>query len=354
MKIQSCLEMELYILLQLLYSVFVMFYLIDISYLHLCFVFINKALTVKTLDLYLVPEVDQVIPQVYQGKNISRKAALDIIAEGKPYLRQNTPGLIYGKHQVPISAGSQNKMNWRTILGCPLSDRLWQSHSVFKIVIRKEKHSPIIGVVLVQFLPNDGVSNNIRDASTFYLDQHSNVRNIEFEYGRMVPAQKRLDIRTSCLTKYTRTRNNGNSKLPVMSEHQLGVSLFEFNQLFYQSSTLFSNSLTKSIKQLKKTGNTLDLKVAGRTHNLLPTYMCSSSLHNGVHIDANDLTSSFAIFYQEKDKIGHSYFAFPDISLLIELQSPVMIFWDGFRTRHCSIAIENGITSMFGCSKKRS
>ena len=157
------------------------------------------------MDEYLVPEVHQVIPQVYQGKHISRKAALGIIGNGKKLLRQNTPGLIYGKHQVPYSPRSKNKKNWRTILCCPTSHRLWQTHSVFKIVIRKEEDSPIIGIVLVQFLPNDGVSNNIRNASTYYLNEHSNVRNIDYEFGTMVPAQKRLDIRTSCLTKYTPT-----------------------------------------------------------------------------------------------------------------------------------------------------
>ena len=47
-----------------------------------------------------------------------------------------------------------------------------------------------------------------------------------------------------------------------------------------------------------------------------------------------------------------SYFAFPKISLLIQLQSPALLSWDGFKTKYCSVAMTNGISSMFGCSKK--
>ena len=57
------------------------------------------------------------------------------------------------------------------------------------------------------------------------------------------------------------------------------------------------------------------------TQHLLPTYMCSTSLHNAVNIDPNDSSPSFATFYQEKRGVGMSSFAFPEIGLLIQLNS---------------------------------
>ena len=81
--------------------------------------------------------------------------------------------------------------------------------------------------------------------------------------------------------------------------------------------------------------------------------MCSTSSHNAVHIDPHDSSPSFAIFYQEEKGVGMSYFAFPKIGLLIQLKTPVLLSWDGFKTKHCSVAMTNGITSMFGCSMKQ-
>ena len=137
-----------------------------------------------------------------------------------------------------------------------------------------------------------------------------------------------------------------------MSNRDLQLSLLDFSKLFYDSSEWLSRSLDSSISRLKKSGNTLHLKIGGTTRHLLPTYMCSSSLHFFVHIDPNDSLPSFAIFYQETKVVGISYFAFPEIGLLIQLRSPVLLSWDGFKTKHCSVATTNGITSVFGCSKK--
>ena len=289
---------------------------------------------------------------MHQGKTTSQYKALSIIANEKKLQRNNIPGLIYGKFQVPKCARGKNRKGSDTIFCSPISDSTFYSHLLFKIVIWKEpkiKTSPIIGIILVQFLPCDGVPSSVRMASSHYLYHHTNVRNIDYEHGIMVPMEKPLDLCTSSISKYLPTRNNRKRDKQGMINRDLHLSLRDFNQLFYDSSEWLSRSLNSSISQLKNSGNTLDLKIADRTQHLLPTYMCSSSLHNAVHIDPNNSSSSFAIFYQEEKGVGMSYFVFPEICLLIQLKTPVLLSWDSFKTKHCSIAMTNGITSMFGC-----
>ena len=108
----------------------------------------NKTIWENTIDLYPIPVSKQVIPRVYLGNPISRDKSLFIISKGKKLQRNNTPGLIYGKFQLPNHARGNNQMGWKTILSYPTSDI--NLHSLFKIVIRKEpqiKTSHIIGII---------------------------------------------------------------------------------------------------------------------------------------------------------------------------------------------------------------
>ena len=158
---------------------------------------------------------------------------------------------------------------------------------------------------MVQFIHNDEVPLSVRKASSHYLDHHSNVRNIEFEHGVMVPAKSRLDLRTSSITKYLLARNKGKKDVHGITNRDLHLSLLDFNQLFYDLSDWLLRSLNSSIaRQLKNSGNTLDLKIRDRTHHLLPTYLCSSSVHNAVHINLNDFSSSFAISIKKNRGLG--------------------------------------------------
>ena len=98
-----------------------------------------------------------------------------------------------------------------------------------------------------------------------------------------------------------------------MSNRDLQLSLLDFNKLFYDSSKWLLRSLDSSISRLKKSGNTLHLKIGGTTRHLLPTYMCSSSLYNAVHIDPNDSSDGFVMITSElRVKPG-----LPEIILLI-------------------------------------
>ena len=163
----------------------------------------------------------------------------------------------------------------------------------------KIKTNSIIGIILIQFPPNNGVPLSVRKISSHYLYHHSNVRNIKFEHGVMGPAEKHLDLPILYISKYLPTRNKGKMDVHGMNDRNLKLSLLDFNKLFHDSSKLLLRSLNSFISRLKNSGNTLDLKIGDGTHHLLPTYMCSSSLHNVVHIDLNNSSPSFAIFCQE-------------------------------------------------------
>ena len=136
-----------------------------------------------------------------------------------------------------------------------------------------------------------------------------------------------------------------------MSDRDQHLALVDFNQMFLNSSVWFSRSLLHSIKKLEKSNNILKIKRDGQLLNLLPTYMVSNSLHNSMHIDGTDECPSFSIFYQEQINTGLSYLVFPEISLAVELQSPVLVKWDGAHTLHGTITVDSGITSMFGSAK---
>lgn len=93
-----------------------------------------------------------------------------------------------------------------------------------------------------------------------------------------------------------------------------------------------------------------------RRHNgmlFLPTYAVSNSLTNSSHID-RDGSRSFAVFYQKQNRIGKSWFLFPNNSIAIECSNtPLVISWDGRKMKHCSCTTEPGILSFFGASSER-
>ncbi len=251
---------------------------------------------------------------------------------------------------MPASPRSRKSLGWKSIIGSPSKPSKFNYESLYHIKIKDNllgKHDEI----KIQFLHDNSVPTLVRRATSFYLSCHNHVRDIPFEAGTMVPAGMRFDPRTSCPIKYSSSTTKMNSqKKNIMSERDLHLALLQFNELFRQSS-LLSKSMDFSMNYLKCVRNTLDVKLNNTIHELLPTYMCSASLHNSVHIDANDSTSSFAIFFQEKHLKGLSYLVFPEIGLAIELKSPVLICWNGNTSKHCSISLREGILSLFGSSK---
>jgi len=273
---------------------------------------------------------------------------MELITKKNSLLRGNVPGLIYTRKQVPASGGCADKKGWKMILHSPPDNSKFDYNSVYKI-IRTHDDVKRNTEIKVQFLRNHGVPTSVRTACSYYLSHHNQVRSTPHEHGKMVSAEKRFDPQTASTTKFVDTKPSTDDLVLPKAERALQLSLFHFNELFYKSSALLSKALKYSIEKLKT--NTLNVKLKGTTHKLLPTYMCSKSLHNSLHIDPNNSTTSFAIFYQDQHKIGLSYLLFPEIGLAIELKSPVLICWEGKTTQHCSVAVKDGINSMFGCSK---
>jgi len=271
---------------------------------------------------------------------------MELIKKKNSLLRGNVPGLIYGRQQVPARGGCADKKGWKMILHSPPNNSKFDYNSVYKI-IRTHGAVERNTEIKVQFLRNHGVPTSVRTACSYYLSHRTQVRSTPHEHGKMVPAEKRFDPRIASTTKYVDT--NPSTDDLQKAERALHLSLFHFNELFYKSSALFSQALKHSIEKLKT--NTLNVELKGTTHKLLPTYMCSKSLHNSLHVDPNDSTTSFAIFYQDQHKIGLSYLVFPEIGLAIELKSPVLICWEEKTRNHCSVAVKDGINRMFGCSK---
>mmetsp|Transcript_25797 Transcript_25797/g.54295 ORF Transcript_25797/g.54295 Transcript_25797/m.54295 type:complete len:294 (+) Transcript_25797:224-1105(+) len=185
------------------------------------------------------------------------------------------------------------------------------------------------------------------------LTPTQNVRVTDHETGVMVPIGERYNPRSYRNVNY-QTCSTKQKQCPqfVLSEREQHLSFLEFNELFHKSSIWFAKSLCSSINNLKVNNHVLKVTRDEVKFSLLPTYMCSSSLHNSVHVDASDFTASFSIFYQEKLNIGLSYLAFPNISLSVELSKPVLVRWEGDKMKHCTITVNKGITSMFGSAKK--
>jgi len=193
---------------------------------------------------------------------------------------------------------------------------------------------------------------SVRKASSYYMNNHSNVKVTKHESGLMVPIGLRFYPRLGAIVNYQKCLQKRKEKtLLEMSDRDQHLALVDFNQLFMESSVWFSRSLLHSIKKLKGCNNILKVKRDGQLLNLLPTYMVSNLLHNSMHINGTDATSSFSIFYQEQINTGLSYLVFPEISLAVELQSPVLVKWDGAHTLHGTIMVDSGITSMFESAK---
>ena len=301
-----------------------------------------------TIHTSSFPFRDQVIPQVYNSNRISHKEAFKMITKGLKLQRKNIPGLTYHPDQAPSGSRDFPKNNnWKTVIRPPTETS--KTPFVFKIEIRNpakgKKLGTLLSVVLVKFLSEDGVPPRVRNASTYFLNTHSNVRVTDHETGVMVPIGERYDPRSYRNVNYqTCSKKQKQCQQFVLSEREQHLSLLDFNELFLKSSIWFAQSLCSSINNLKAHNHVLKVTRDEVKFSLLPTYMCSSSLHNSVHIDASDFTASFSIFYQEKLNTGLSFLVFPDISLAVELSKPVLVRWEGDKMKHCTITVNKGIT----------
>ena len=199
-----------------------------------------------------------------------------------------------------------------------------------------------LGNVYIQYIDHQP-PDAITEAVTFYLANHTNVRNEDGEHGVMCPFGQRVDVRSSCLTQYKNTKK----KLPGNEKEIMRSCLVDFNSELGRSCC--SSIYRDAIRDLTKKNNVLKVKnEIGQTLNVLPTYCVSSDLSNSLHCD-NDDGLSFAIFYRAKPK-GVTWFVIPCLGLAIEIAGTTILSWDGRVAPHASITTVPGIHSLFGSS----
>ena len=262
-----------------------------------------------------LPLEDQVLPQMYKGKEISKDEAKALL-EGKLRRRKQVNGLIY--HELQCPSGDDNN-GWKIVLRKP-SRKKKKSMSSFKIMNDR------LGKIIVEFI-HGGIPDKIQAGVNYFLSNHAPVRNIPFEQGIMAAIGRKVDVRTSCLSLY-RSEKKGKEERISQSKLHMERCAVELKTLLMAS--ICSTSIEKELDVLEWKGNILKIPSAGKEVRCLPTMCVSESLSNSLHIDYGDGSRSFAIFYQRRMNKGKSYFVIPSLGLAIEMFSvPVIISWDG-------------------------
>lgn len=283
---------------------------------------------------------------MYEGEPLESKDQFAALMSKTRNHKQNVNGLVYDASQAPKR---NDVKGWKNVIWAPNSDSPHQFHhnSLFEIETENDGH------ILVQFLQKDRIDTTIREGVDYFLNNHSNVRETKFEDGIMVGAGLRYEARRAMLCRYTNTKNA--SYDPVLAAKIERECFLAFNNLIRnpEAPSVFRNDHKATIDELDSVNNTLRMPTKKGAYSLLPTYAVSESLNNSLHVDFNDASRCYAVFYQKEKKIGKSFLVFPKYSLAIECSTfPVLISWDGSRQQHCTMTVEKGIPSLFGGSNR--
>lgn len=128
------------------------------------------------------------------------------------------------------------------------------------------------------------------------------------------------------------------------------ASNYSFHQLI--RTTPLEKSFQADIHDLKKSGNVLQLCSKDQIpYTAHMTYAISKNLSNSPHVDTNDASKSFALFYTLPTEPGHAWFLLPDYGIAIELRGAVFISWDGRIQHHCSRTVTGDVYSFFTSSR---
>jgi len=161
------------------------------------------------IEVSPIPLEHQIIPLLYQDMPIDRQAALKIIEKGSKLPRQNFPGLTYRPEQAPTPGSNyvRNNWGWNKVLCSPTTYS--NSSPIYKIKIFQkdsdQNTSFLIGVILVHFLSIDGVPLSVQKASTYYMNNHLNVRETKHESSLIVPIGLRFDPRLAAIVNYQKS-----------------------------------------------------------------------------------------------------------------------------------------------------
>ena len=220
------------------------------------------------------------------------------------------------------------------------------------------------GHILVQFLNTD-IDSLIKDGVDYLLENHANCRDTKFGGGTMVAAGHHYEPRSATVTPYVREKDpnlidfnkddrstqDTKRRKKLQVEDRTKKSFQAFHDLILNSSKTFSNDLVMTMKQLKKSGNIM--KIGSKVQvQVLPTYAVSISLNNPEHIDYNDGSRCYAVFYPDTEH-ALAYFLFAKYGVAIKMgKTPVLISWHGAVQPHCTATVNEGIKSLFGGSYK--
>jgi len=273
----------------------------------------------------------QILPRKYLGNKITRATAVTLM-KSKPGKRNQINGLVYSINQMPTK---NNDNGWNKVL------RSSNSKQAFQIC------TPL-GKILVHF-SDQAMNSNVSAAVNYFLNNHSKSRETPGESGTMVSAGVRLDLPLSTRTQYVR-KNKNNTRPDETSTHLQRASV-AFDDLI--TTTCCNKSYQAELNSLKKKNNVfLANDAVGNQRTLFPSYAISQDLTNSVHLDTNDDSRSYAVFYRVPGSKSQSWQLFPLYKIAIECATTVFISWEGRSMRHCSCTVKNGVYYLFASSYK--
>jgi hypothetical protein len=290
-------------------------------------------LIVSYCDIDDIP--DELLPNRYEEQQVSPQVARNLM-NTKCKRRSQVDGLTFHKCQMPTH--NDNKQ-WEHVIRRPTSKKNWREQSAY--VIR----CPVVNDVYIQYFSGD-IDCEIGDAVKYYMKTHTPVRIINGEKGSMVGVGRRFDVRSGSTEMFKATRNCS-QHLSKSDEICLRNScLLSFDSVLRKS--IVANEYNNSMHCLKGKRNVMS--VAGK--NVLPSYCCSESLTNSMHIDTNDSERSYTLFFSRQQNVGKTWFVMPELSVALELKGTVMLSWDGSKVLHGSVTVDEGMLSLFGSAHK--
>lgn len=282
---------------------------------------------------------DELLPRRYQTANHHRPLQLSCdesrnLMIKKCKRRSQVDGLTYSFSQMPNE--SDNKC-WKHVIRRPSNKNLKQKSA---FVIECEE----VDDVHIQYLSGD-YSQSIRTAVEHCLESHTPVREIVGESGLMVGLGKHFERRSSTVEMYKPTSKDVTHLNPQKERDMINACFLSFDGILRQS--VIKERYSQSIDSLESKGNIYKVNDS----KLLPSYCCSESLTNSVHLDFNDSARSYSIFFPRKANVGQTWFVMPELSTALELKGCVVLSWDGRKVLHGSCSVNNGMLSLFGSAK---
>jgi len=202
-------------------------------------------------------------------------------------------------------------------------------------------------------------SKSIKKFVTHVLQHHTKVRDVKDEYGVIAAAGKRFDITSATVIDYVPSGNN-NSLERGRSPQFLKDASTDLHHVILKSGIKDRyNAVLRDLKKKRNTKRYINNDDDGGPFDVIASYSVSRNLNNSLHMDMNDDSISFALFYVSSNKhTTKTWLLFPDYGIAIEIDQHVLISWDGSSLRHCSCTVSDtsndtgSVYSMFAGAKK--